>query len=310
LIAVINLPAVAQRSGSETASSGRSYRLQALYRAGVAQSYEIVEQTTVERTHSDSTKKTYDRTVTYFTSIRCIESMDGVSRIIVNIDSLRYRFAAGGQVIEYDSQTDITPKNFADLNNYVGPLNRPFTLTISPYGEVSKIEGEEIEFWRDYLTQNSEGLDSVIYLIWSQSLEPENLLQYGDLQKRLIPGLRMTVDSTWDLNLTLRVDGVLYRQPTKGLFEAYEGGLYTLSINDTIQAVAGQPVHVYDVPYISTVADGAAVVHHTMHLTTTGTIQDVTSAVQAWFRGKVLNEVFTQKITSTTSWKLTGQYQW
>ena len=53
---------------------------------------------------------------------------------------------AEGKTIEYDSQTDITPKNFADLNNYIGPLNRPFTLTVSPYGEVSAIEGDEIEF--------------------------------------------------------------------------------------------------------------------------------------------------------------------
>ena len=66
----------------------------------------------------------------------------------------------------------------------------------------------------------------------------------------------------------------------------------------------------YDVPYITRVADGAAVVDHTVTLSATGTIQGVTSAVSAWFRGEVLNEVFTQKITSTTSWKLTGQYQW
>ncbi len=310
LMLVISGTAHAQKTGTESASSGPAYRLQALYRAGVAQSYEITEQTTVERTHSDSAKKTYDRTMTYFTTIRCIESMDGISKLVINIDSLRYRFSAEGKTIEYDSQQDITPKNFADLNNYIGPLNRPYTITVSPYGEVSNLEGEQIQFWRDYLAENSEGLDSVIYLIWNQSLEEENLYQYGDLQKRVIPGLRIQKDSSWDLNMTLRVDGVIYQGRTFATFNDYSGGVYTLSVQDTIPAVTQQAIHVYDVPYITRVADGAAVVDHTVTLSATGTIQGVTSAVSAWFRGEVLNEVFTQKITSTTSWKLTGQYQW
>ena len=248
---IITGSAYAQKTGTESSSSGRAYRLQALYRAGVAQSYEITEQTTAERTHSDSSKKTYDRTVTYFTTIRCIESMDGISKLVVNIDSLRYRFSAGGQSIEYDSQQDITPKNFADLNNYIGPLNRPYTITVSPYGEVSNLEGEQIQFWRDYLAENTEGLDSVIYLIWSQSLDEENLYQYGDLQKRVIPGLRIQQDSTWDLNMTLRVDGVLYKGLTFGTFADYSGGVYSLTVKDTIPAVVDQSIHVYDVPYIT-----------------------------------------------------------
>jgi len=310
LMLCIGGSAYAQKSGTESSSSGRAYRLQALYRAGVAQSYEITEQTTVERTHSDSSKKTYDRTITYFTTIRCIESMDGISKLVVNIDSLRYRFTAEGKMIQYDSQEDITPKNFADLNNYIGPLNRPYTITVSPYGEVSGLEGEQIQFWRDYLAENSEGLDSVIYLIWSQSLDEENLYQYGDLQKRVIPGLRIEQDSSWDLNLSLRVDGVVYSGSTQATFSDYSGGMYSLTVNDTIPVVEGQKIHVYDVPYITTVAEGTAIVDHTVKLSATGTIQDVTSAVSAWFRGRVVNEVFTQKITSTTSWKLTGQYQW
>jgi len=310
LMLVISASAYAQRSGSETSSSGRTYRLQALYRAGVAQSYEITEQTTAERTHSDGGKKTYDRMVKYFTTIRCIESMDGISKLIVNIDSLQYRFTAEGQSIMYDSQTDITPKNFADLNNYIGPLNRPYTITVSPYGEVSNLEGEQIQFWRDYLAENSEGLDSVIYLIWTQSLDVDNLYQYGDLQKRVIPGIRMEEDSSWDATMSLRVDGVLYKGPATATFDEYSGGVYTLAVKDTITAVPDQLIHVYGVPYITRVVDGGAVLDHSVQLTATGTIQDVTSAVSAWFKGSVLNEVFTQKVTSTTSWKLTGQYQW
>lgn len=299
---------VAQQTGA--APAGREYRLQALYRAGIAQNYEVVEQTTVERTHSDSSKKTYDRKVTYFMTVRCIESIDGISKLVVNIDSLIYKFTAQGLEISYDSQKDITVKNFADLNNYIGPLNRTFEITVSPYGEVTKLSGEQVDFWREYLEQNAADLDSVVYTIWMQSLDRENLLQYGDVQKRMIPGLRKGVDSTWKHGLTTRVDGVVFDGKVSSRLAAYSGGLYTIITKDSIPVRAGEDVHIYGIPYLSTVRDGGAVVDNTLLLSSSGTINELTTVTKAWFRATVRAETFTHRITSTTQWKLTGQYQW
>ncbi len=304
----MSIGALAQKSGP-TSSAGREYRLQALYRAGVAQSYEITETTSAVRTHSDSSKKTYSRSVKYYTTIRCIESNEGQATIVINLDSLTYAFKADDKVVEYDSQKDITPKNFADLNNYIGPLNRPYELKVTPYGEVTSITGEQIDFWRDYLNENKNDLDSVIYTIWMQSLENTNLLYYGDLQKRVIPGRRFAVDSSWNHDLTLRLDGVIYSEPTHSTFKEYVGGLYKLVCNDTINA-APQTIHVYGIPYLSQLTEGRAVVDHHVDLSSAGTITEVTSKSAAWFRAKVLNEVFTQNVTTTTQWKLTGQFQW
>jgi hypothetical protein len=290
--------------------SGREYRLQALYRAGIAQNYEVVEQTTVERTHSDSSKKTYDRKVTYYMTVRCIESMDGIAKLIVNIDSLLYRFSSAGKEVTYDSQTDIAPKNFADLNNYIGPLNRSFEITVSPYGEVSRLTGEQIDFWRDYLQENSSDLDTIVSTIWLHSLDRENLLQYGDLQKRVVPGLRKAVDSTWRHDLTMRVDGVVFEGRATSRLASYTGGLYALITKDSIPVRKDQAVHVYGIPYLSTIIDGHVITDNTLMLSTNGTINDVTMVSNAWIRARVKNETFTHRITSTTAWKLTGQYQW
>ncbi len=292
------------------APSGREYRLQALYRAGIAQNYEVVEQTTVERTHSDSSKKTYDRKVTYFMTVRCIESMDGISKLIVNIDSLLYRFSSAGMEVTYDSQKDIAPKNFADLNNYLGPLNRSFEITVSPYGEVTRLSGEQIDFWKDYLRENTSDIDSLVSTIWLHSLERDNLLQYGDLQKRVVPGLRKGVDSTWKHDLAMRVDGVVFEGRATSRLASYTGGLYTLITKDSIPVRKDQEVHVYGIPYLSTVLDGYVITDNTLMLSTNGTINDVTMVSNAWIRARVKSEVFTHRITSTTAWKLTGQYQW
>lgn len=298
----------AQRTGI-AASAPPQYRLQASYRAGIAQNYSITETTHAVRTHSDGSKKMYDRTVNYMMTVRCVESQGGISTLAINIDSLKYTFSADGAQITYDSQTDITPKAFADLNNYLGPLNRTFEVTVGPYGEITKLTGENVDYWRDYLKENGATMDSVILLIWNQSLDPDNLLYYGDLQKRIIPGLRVYIDSLWSHQLTLRSDGVVYTGKAKSKLTGYSSGFYTISTKDTIVA-NNQAIHVYGVPYISRLKDGKAVVDHTVSLTSQGTIDTISSKVDAWFRASTANEEFTQAVTSSTEWKLVGQYQW
>lgn len=299
---------VAQRTGIAAAVAPQ-YRLQASYRAGIAQNYAVTETTNAVRTHSDGSKKTYTRAVTYMMTVRCLESLNGTSTLAVNIDSLTYVFAADGAQITYDSQNDITPKNFGDLNNYMGPMNRTFEITVGPYGEITKLAGEQVDYWRDYLKESAPSMDPVTALIWNQSLEPENLLHYGDLQKRVVPGLRVYVDSAFGHQFTVRTDGVVYTGPARSRLTDYSSGFYTISTKDTI-AANEQPIHVYGVPYISRLKDGKAVVDHTVTITSQGTINAISSKVDAWFRAAAENEVYTQAVTSITEWKLVGQYQW
>jgi len=299
---------LAQRTGIAAAAPAQ-YRLQATYRAGIAQNYSITEVTNAVRTHSDGSKKEYSRTMTYMMTVRCLESLDGTATLAVNIDSLKYAFLAEGGQINYDSQTEVTPKHFGDLNNYMGPMNRTFEITVGPYGEITKLAGEQVDYWRTYLKESASSMDSVTSLIWNQSLDPENLLHFGDLQKRVVPGLRVYIDSAYAHQFTLRNDGVVYTGPVKSKLVDYTSGFYTISTKDTIRATP-QPLHVYGVPYISQLTDGRAVVDHTVTITSQGTINAISSKVDAWFRAAAQSEVYTQAVTSTTEWKLVGQYQW
>jgi len=310
--ATLLVSSVAQAQTTQaTSGSGRPtlYRLQAEYHAGVAQAYEIVEQTTTKRTFEDGNVATYDRKVKYFTTVRCIESIDGISTLVINVDSLLYSFTSEGETVEYDSQHDITPKAFIDLNNYIGPLNRPFQITVSSYGGVSDVKGEQVEFWRDYLKENAVDLDSVTYLVWMQSLADENLLNYGDLQKRVIPGLKVAIDSSWEHGYNLRLDGVQYTGRINSTFKDYSGGYFTITSADTIQALP-QDIHTYGLPVISRVLEGAAVIDNTVEVSNGGTVTNVQTIAKAWFRGQALNVKFKQETTATISWNLTGQYQW
>lgn len=308
LLFVAPMLAMAQSAGE--APKGREYRLQALYRAGIAQSYEITEVDTVTRIHSDSSVRTYTRKVVYYATARCTESMEGFATVTVNLDSMEYAFNSEGVSITYDSQKDVMIKQFADLMNYVGPLNRQPDIKYNAYGDVLSVKGEQLEWMRDYLKESGDGLDSVMALIWKQSVEDANILQYADLQKRVLPGKKVAVDSSWRHAFQLRLDGVVYGGNVRSKLAGYSGGLYTASTADTIAAVPNQSIHVYGIPYIATVLDGKAIVHHTVDLASTGSINKVVSNANATFRARAYNEVFTHVVSSTTTWKLTGQYQW
>lgn len=308
LAAILPTASFAQSAGA--APQGREYRLQALYRPGIAQSYEITEVDTVVRTHSDSSKRTYTRRVVYYTTVRCTESMEGFATVTVNLDSMVYAFQSEGVSITYDSQNDPTIKQFADLTNYIGPLNRQPDIRYNAYGDVLSIKSEQLEWVRDYLKENGSGLDSVMALIWNQSVADANILQYADLQKHVLPGKKMAVDSSWMHDFALRIDGVEFGGKTRSTLSGYSGGLYSIVMQDTIDATPSQPIHVYGVPYIATVLDGTAAVNHKLDLAASGTINAVSSNVKARFRARAYNEVFTHDVTSITTWKLTGQYQW
>lgn len=288
----------------------REYRLQALYRAGVAQNYEFVENTTVERTFSEGTQKTFERKVTYYMTLRCVESSDGIATIVVNADSLIYAFSGEGKSVDYNSQIDISPKDFPDLSNYIGPLNRSYEIVVTPYGEVTKVQGDQIEFWRDYLEQNAADLDSVPYLIWTQSLAKENLIHIGDLQKRVIPGLRMRVDSSWKHNYMLRADGVYYDGKVTSRFAAFNGGLYEIITKDSIPARRMQNIYTVGIPYVTTVLEGHALVDSKLILSASGTIDELSTTVRSDILVAVHAEKIKQRATTTLNWKLTGQYQW
>ncbi len=288
----------------------REYRLQAGYRAGVAQSYEVSEKTSIERIHSDSSRRNYQREVLTYMTVRCVENVDNVSRVIVTSDSIIYKFTAGPSIISYDSQKDLAPKAFPDLNNYLGTLNRSFEITYSPYGEITKISGDQVDFWKDYIQQNVSDLDTLISTIWLQSLSNENLAQLGDIQKRIIPGTKKVIDSSWKHPLAYRVDGVVYEGKARSTFKSYEGGVFTIATQDSLPVRTSWPVHVLEIPDLVTCLDGQAIVNSTLMLSTAGILNGLEAEIQARFRGQVGKEIFTQSVTSTQSWKLIKQYQW
>jgi hypothetical protein len=303
--------AVAQEKGSSTKPTPpREYRLQSLYRPGIAQLYIADIRDTVVRTHGASTSKSYTRYVRLFMTLRCIESSDNISKVLANVDSLMYEFTADDKMVTYDSQKDIAPKNFLDLNNYLGILNRTAEITYNPYGEVKAVGGDNLEWIRDYLSENLADIDSVTSTIWNQSVSDFGVLHIADLQKRVVPGRRIAVDSSWRHAYALRCDNIEFPGIVKSTFSNYGNGVYTITTVDTLQAKPDTPFHVYGISELSRVVDGTVALNCALDLTTTGTINRVEQQSHAKIRARVGNDMFTTESRSTIVWSLQGQFQW
>ncbi len=310
VLACVSLATAQEKGSSNKPAPPREYRLQALYRPGVAQSYTVDIRDTASRMHSAGAAKGYDRNVRLYLTVRCIESSDNVSKVVVNVDSLTYAFTSEGVSVTYDSQIDIAPKNFLDLNNYLGILNRSAEITYNPYGEAKAVGGDNLVWIRDYLAENASDVDSVRSMIWNQAVSDAGVLHVADLQKRVIPGKRIAVDSSWKHSYSLRVDNIDIAATVRTTFATYGGGVYTLRTVDTVKAQPGTPFHVYGISDVSRVVDGSVAIDATVDLTTTGIINRVVQRSHARIRGRIGNEVYTTESKSTVTWTLQGQYQW
>lgn len=307
-------PAIAFAQSSKqidkSGAQARLYRLNPVYRAGIAQNYVLTENTIASRLYKDSTVKDYTRSVKTFVSIRCIESLEGFVTVVVNIDSMIYSFTSDGITITHDTQTDITPKNFADLSLYLAPLNRSYNVSYNAYGEVTKVAGEQLAEIREYLNEYGYDMDSTMRLIWDQGLGDDNLLMIGDIQKRIIPGRRIAMDSSWSHDISVFADGVLYRSPVRSTLKNFDAGNFSLITHDTVYAAEQFRTHFYGIPYIATVLDGKGILHTNFTLSQMGTIQGLTITLDARIRARALSEEFTQTIRTAWEWALEGQYQW
>ncbi len=298
-----------QQSQPKPKAPGREYRLEVKYTSGIAQNYEFTETSTIKRIHSDSSTKTFNRNVKYFITVRCIESLDGISKVVVTVDSMTYAYESNGTMVVYDSQVDNTPKNFSDLHHYVALLNRPVTFTMNSYGEVTKIEGDQIEFWRDYITENAADLDSLTLLLWNVSLSDENIKFVCDLQKGAIPGLKVAVDSSWTHSYLLCQNGLTINHPVKSVFSENNGGYYTITTSDSLN-IPPQPYRPFGIAQVAQVNNGTVSFTAETILKNTGVIDELHLKSLARYKVSIMNELYTEVVNSDYLWKLTGQFQW
>jgi len=289
------------------------YKVTLKYPLKTYTSYKMSEETEVRRIYSDSSVKEYKREIVYYITTAFPElPEDGFVKVQVTVDSMTYKFKSGEKEVTFDSQEEEKPiPNFQDLAISSIQLGRTFDLTYSSYNELAKIEGEELDWLKNYiLVEGKDILDTLKKHYWLRGISFERLRYIGDLQKSLIPPGKVRTDSTWKSDFAFEIDGIAFTDTASTRIINYNAGIFTLFSNMNNLQPVREGVVLYDIPYIADVDTGRGAGTYTLEVRPNGTISMIKAEFEAEVKIKVKNEVFTQRMRSKTSWDQFRQFKW
>lgn len=276
--------------------------------------YVLSDTTRVHRIYSDSSTLDYVRTLTYYLSLEAVKvPQDGLVSVQVTIDSLRYSFSSGGNTISY-APGDQMPLQFPDFVAAVVPVNRQFTMYYSPYWDVAKVEGEMLDWLRDYIAEGAEkvsSFDSLQKFVWLRNISLPVLAHYADPQKGVLPHGRVTLDSTWAKPFVCLADGIEFRDPaSKTRIIEQRGPIFVLQSRSDSLLPKLEALKLYNIGRFVSITGGNASCTHTVELHKAGFVQSAVMTLTGTVTCKVRNETFEQHIQSRSVWTLRGQYDY
>jgi hypothetical protein len=289
------------------------YKVTLKYPLKTYTSYKMTEETEVRRIYSDSSIKEYKRDIVYYITTSFPElPEDGFIKVQVTVDSMTYKFKSGDKEVLFDSQEEEKPiPNFQDLAISSIQLGRTFDLTYSAYNELAKIEGEELDWLKNYIiVEGKDILDTLKKHFWLRGISFERLRYIGDLQKGLIPPGKVRTDSTWKSVFPFEIDGITFTDTASTRIINYNAGIFTLFSNMNNLVPVSEGIVLYDIPYIAQVDTGRGAGTYTLEVRPNGTISKIKAEFEAEAKIKVKNEAFIQKMRSNTSWEQFRQFKW
>lgn len=289
-----------------------TYRFKLRYQKGISQHWKYTEVTDVKRTFSDSSSLSFQRNITYYFTIRCLDApSEGFEKINIIIDSLDYSFNDGKKVYKFNSQSDEDGDiNFEDVKANTIALSREFDLTYSPYGEIAKIDGEQLDHYLNYIKENAnKGIDTSLIILWLKGLSQEALTHYVDAKKILFPSGPIAKDSVWKSPFQITVNGINYYDTVTTKIIGQKKISYIFQSESDKLRSNPQKAILYSIKQPVNVDSSAGKGTYTIQLHTRGFIEkaeanfDITSYIS--FR----REYFTEATKTKMIWELLNQYK-
>jgi len=279
----------------------------------IANVYRFTDTTEVERTMSDDSKIKYTRYLTFFMSLtQQNPAKDGFSTVEVAIDSLRYYYKEGNAIVQFDSQDErYAGMNKDDLKTESVPLSKAFDMIYSPYGEVAKIQGEKLDFYYDYLSQNVSAMkDSVDMFIWVEGASKLRLQHIADVRKILFPLEAVEIDSTWETPFRIQLENISFIDTMTAKISSVKNSITTISattksINFIPKNYRFNGIKSNLLPIEKCTGKGS----FELQLTQRGVINRAMAEFNVELTVPVKKDYFKQKINSRIYWELMGQFK-
>lgn len=292
------------------------YKPKVLYHTNAYRLYKLTETTNVHRIYSDSTTKDFKRVVTYFLTLSILNKDDnGFQTVKVVIDSMLYKLSEGDKVFEFDSQAEvIKPIKLKDLEVKSVPLNRQFDMTYSPYGEVAKIESEDIAEALDFIKKGDEkygtkGKDEMQNLIWFEGLSDATLKHICDLQKITFAAESMAKDNLWSSPFSIQIDGKDFIDTVNARIADYNTGIFTIEAKSNNLRPVTKDSYFYGVVKPAKIESAKGDGFYIIKINPKGIISSVESEFVIESNCKVRFEPFFEQVQSKMVWEYMGQFK-
>ena len=290
-----------------------TYKLAAKYYTNVANIFKFTEVSEFTRIFDDSSTHKFKRESTFYFSLnsRSIPE-NGFTTLDVTIDSLVYRFTEGEAVYKFNSQ-DEDPGDIAfnDLQTIFVPLGKSFDMVYSPYGEVAKIEGEKLDWLRNYINKDGSSLmDTVENFMWLDGISKERLEHITNLQKFLfLPG-PILQDSSWKSLFNIQIDRKNFFDTVDVKIEKIKEGFITINaISKNLTNLPQSSIFYGIKGSLVPVTNSRGTGNYKIELSPRGTIRYAEANFNVDIGAKKGNSKFTDKVQVKMTWQLLGQYK-
>jgi hypothetical protein len=280
---------------------------------GIQHVYRYTDTTEVSKLLPDSTTVKYKRVITYFFTLnRNKKDKDGFMTLEVSLDSMRYYLKEGRAEIYWDSQDDSSGGiNFRDLKYSSVPLGHYFDMTYSPYGEIAKISGENVDWYFGYLDKYADQLnDTIEKFIWYDGMSLKRLGQITNVRKIDFPDEKMPIDSTWITPLTLQIEHINFTDTVKAKISDVTNGYMTIVAEaKNLRALPGRYLFYNIKDMLLPVLKSKGVGKYVITLSPRGHIEKAQGNFLINMEIPVHKDIFKLKIKSSMHWDLLGMYR-
>ncbi len=275
--------------------------------------YRFTETTKVKRVFEDNTVNEYEKTVTYWFNVFVPgpEDENGFLVVEVKTDSMSYNLASNDMKINYittDFEMDM-PLNYMDFFSSYVQYGQTFNMLYSPYGDVSKVDGAQLESER---TQYAKTHNEIKRNQILSSLSNESLKFSFDVSKGIYPPFEVTKDTSWNSESQFYVCNVPLNGELKNTFIGFSNNEYHINTKMDSLSLKSQLENIIlpDLDKNCTITSAVATGEINTDLHTSGYVKYSKANLKALLTGKLGNFKFNQVVETTYTWDLLGKFQY
>ncbi len=312
LLGIFFVPVASAQSDSDK-EKVMTYKVDYWFPPTVRNHYSYTEKSDITRTYSDGSVMTFSREIVFFFDMKAPnQKNEGFTDMDVSIDSAHYKYTKADYTYSYNTQGE-APGNFniLDFMATIAPLAKFYTMTYSPYGNISKLEGEALQIFRNKLVERKDSYNQIDHYIWTEGTSNARLIHISDVKKIDYPNYRIAEDSTFLSPLFLQINHIDLQDTVEMTLDEVSSGYMYFSgdIEDVeyftkkarFEGIEDQLLEIADVK-----ANGKIFTE----LSPRGTPEKTEIELNMEVKAKIKRDSFTEQVKTKLIWELLGQWEY